>query len=230
MGQLTRAQIVSNGLQLAGDTSLTTLANTWLNAWLRAHYASWPWPYLHKRITGVALAAGTTSIDIGAGSNGVTPEIKRIISPLWLYSSTYSTARKLTVRATYGGDIGSEEVVHDSATWRGTPELIRIRAHTSTWGKWTLVPLPAPDRAYLLGIDYIEQPADLSSDSTVPICPSDRTMIQAVKQAALDYMGHRDEAMAEMQLLSAMATEDRLRYGEVAGTNDMITLDPSVFT
>lgn len=229
MGQLTRAQIVSAGLNKAGDTSLTTLANTWFNAWLRSQYRAWPWPFLHRRSSAISLAAGTTSLSVGAGSNGVTLEIQRILDPIRVGDSTYSTKKDARIVALVNGPQDYDENLNDPALTRGLPDRFKIRADSSLWGKWTLIPYPVPDKAYRIYLDYLEQPADISADATVPLYPNDRTMIQAVLVDALQYMDEGNRYQAELEILGSMVVDDRAKYGEVMGTNDQMGLDPGVF-
>lgn len=228
MGQLTRSQIVSNGLQLAGDTSLTTLGNVWLNMWLRQQYASWSWPFLFRSAIGVSLTSGSTSLSVGAGSNGITLEIQKIIDPIWVYDSAYNTKVMARVRTLAGSpDINTEERIYTAAQAQGTPTTFKVRPDSSTWGKKTLVPFPIPDKNYLLAFDYLEQPADISSDGTVPLYPNDMTMIQAVKYHALDYL--KAGAGDALQVLIQMQVKDRVSYGEEPGVGDEILLDVDSF-
>lgn len=220
MGQLSFATIVSEGLLLAGDDSLTTRANVWLNAWLRSQYAAWPWPFLQRRATGVSLASGATSLSFGAGAI-VTPEVKRILTPVFIYDSAYTTAKRVSVRTLTGGELVEDETVNNPSNNIGAPARFKVRADTSLWGKWLLIPTPVPDRTYLLAIDYIVQPADISTTTDVPLYPNDRTMIQAMKHAALDYLKEAD-APAALDVLASMVIDDRVKYGEVTGTNDQL--------
>ena len=230
MGQLTRAQIVDEGINLAGNSQLTTRANTWLNAWLRSQYAAWPWPFLHKRISGVALASASTSLLLGAGSNGVTAEIRRVLDPIQLYDSAYSLKGQLRIRPNNGANpLWDESSNNPSLT--GLPSHIKV-AQDTLWGRWKLYPWPIPQTNYLLAIDYLEAPADLSADASVPIYPNDRTMIQAVYTDALKYEQAGEDMTqyrAELEVLGRMVVDDRMKYGDVTGTNDQLGLDTNTF-
>jgi hypothetical protein len=237
MGQLTRAQIVTQALSKAGAdaTALTTLANTWLNTRLRTLYASWPWPFLHRPVSAIPLAAGTTALVVGAGSGGITNEIKRILDPLYIYDSAYTTKGKIRIRALLDETLDMELATQDTALNRGRPELVKVVADSALWGRWNLIPYPVPDKAYLLKLDYIEQPADINTaaggDAVKPIYPSDRTLVAAVVAEILAYdegLESPAAAVAEEEY-GALAVQDRVRYGEVFGTNDQLGLDGSVF-
>lgn len=229
MGQLTRAQIVEHGLAKAGaPENLTSEAEVWLNAWLRSQYRAWPWPFLQRRVTGVALGTGVQSLTLGAGAGGVTLEIARILDPLFIYSSGYTKQGRVRVRNITGGYPADDEIINNPVTNIGQPAQCKVRADTTLWGKWVLWFTPVPNADYLLAIDYIVQPADIAADATVPIYPNDRTMIQAVLADA--YQHQDDERYNDaLQVLASMVVDDRVKYGEVAGTNDVIGLDPSTF-
>ena len=144
MGQKTRAQIVSEGLLQAGDTSLTLRANVWLNAKLREIYSGWPWPFLQKRASGIALASGTTSLPFGNGSTE-TLEVKHIYDPIYVYRSDYSYQGPARIREFL--DHAPDEVMSNPATNIGPPAMFRVVPSNSIWGTWSLKPNPIPDRA-----------------------------------------------------------------------------------
>lgn len=227
MGQLTRDTLISEALLIAGDDSLSTRAVVWLNAWLRSQYRAWPWPFLHKRVSGLALNAGVQSLTLGNGSGGVALEIQRILDPIFVYDSSYSTRHRARIVNVHTHDLGADETVNNPASYRGLPGQFKVRA-ASTWGQWIIYPTPIPDKAYLLAVDYLEQPADLSGGSLIPVYPNDRTLIQSIVASAYQFMD--DERYGDaLQILGAMTIDDRGKYGEVAGTNDQLGLDPGVF-
>lgn len=230
MGQLTRGTIVTEGMRLAGRTDLSTQANIWFNAWLRSVYRSWTWPFLHKKALAVSLTAGTTSISFGAGSTE-TLEVQHIFDPIKVYSSDKRTLGIARIRQLEDGSLYSDEDLIDwsQTNNRGLPHAMRVRPDTSVWGKWTLLPYPVADNNYLLKIEYLVQPADISSDATVPIYPNDQTMIQAVKVDTLNFMHMFEQYALEKQILEDMRTSDKIKYGQVMGINDKLTLDGGVF-
>jgi hypothetical protein len=233
MGSLTRAQIVSQGLAEAGyDTTYQTIAETDLNARLQRIYSQFPWPFLQKRIAGVALTQGATSLDIGAGAAGVTNGIQRILNPMYLYRSDYTYSGRIQIRQIAGGPVDLDETVNNPATLTGPPQLMKVRQHNTTPGKWTLVPLPIPDRVYLLAVDYIDIPAPIATgaggDSTVPVYPNDSTLIKIVETWALKHAKHETYA-TERDVLADMIIQDRVVYGSVDGTNDNLGLDDGVY-
>lgn len=236
MGALTRAELVDEGTNLAGNSSLTTRANTWFNAWLRSQYRAWPWPFLQKRVSGVPLASASSSLLLGVGSGGVALEIQRIIDPVQIHKADYSGRGLVRIRQSSGSVIQNwDESTNNPATNLGMPQVLKVVTDT-VWGRWVLYPWPIPDVAYLLSFDYFEQPADMVQGSVgdvlVPIYPNDRTMIQAVYVDALKYESAGEDSSsyrAELEVLAAMVRDDRLKYGEVPGTNDRTNLDSTVY-
>ena len=232
MGIKTRSQIVTEGLLMAGDSKLTTRAKAWLNGWLRSQYAGFMWPFLLQQETGIALAEGEATFTIGAGSGGVTPAIRRIVDPIWIYTSDKKTRSRIRIHSMLETDESSELDVNDEAEHTGLPSQARCHADATTWGKWQVRFDRWADKDYLIKLSYYEQPEDIDEtsggDSTVPRYPNDRTMIKAVEVEALRYK-KAENFQNELEVLASMVVDDRLKFGEVPGQNDYILLDPSVF-
>lgn len=233
MGQMTRSEIVAQGLEEAGvDLTYKTQAETDLNKQLQRIYDAWPWPFLVRRASGVALGTGVTSLAIGAGSGGVAARIKRILDPIYLYNSDYSAAGTLRVRSIVGGALNLDENVMNPASFIGQSSIIKVRADTATFGKWNIIPGPVPNKAYLLAIDYIESPDPIATgsggDSTKPLYPNDAVLCKIVECWALRH-GKHETYQSERDVLAAMIVQDRVTYGAVDGINDSLPLDGSVF-
>jgi hypothetical protein len=231
VGALTRAEIVTQGLREAGNTSLTTRGNEWLNRWLRSQYMALDWPFLQRRATGISLALGATSVSFGAGSS-VTPQVQRIHDPVWLYNTDYTVRRKARIVSLLDGDEDRDETINNPSTHKGVPTTFKARPDATTEGKWTLVPEVIPDRSLLIALDYTELPDNINTatagDSTKPRYPNDDTMIQAVYVAALKH-DKADNYMAERDVLASMVLADRVKFGAALGINDTWGLDPKVF-
>lgn len=228
MGGLTRTEIITAGLANTSRSDLSDFAVTEFKAWLRQKAAEWSWPTLFRRIESVALAAGTRSLSIGNGANGVTPQIQRIIDPIWIGTSDYSQGTQLRVQSMTDGLSQYDESINDPVNKRARPVVVKVRPNTSLEGKWDLWFSPVPERAYVLDIDYILLPADPGA-SDKPWYPNDITMIKMVECLALKYAKRYDVLAQERQVLEAMGVGDRMRYGQIAGANDTLTLDSGIF-
>lgn len=199
--------------------------------WLRQTYLSWPWPFLHESRAQLSLPTGTTALTIGGGNGGITPEIQKVIDPIWVQTSDGGIRAMARIRQLTGGnDTHEEERVQSSATWRGLPSVFRVRPSTSTPGVWSLVPMPYPDKDYLISFDYIVLPANITSTDK-PIYPNDLTIVQAASVEALLYTNGHDDAGYQdaIQVLARRTAEDRTRFGSAPGINDVIQLDGNVF-
>lgn len=234
MGSMTRDEIITEGCLQAGvaPSQYTSRAVTWLKTWLKQQYRAWPWPFLLQSREGLSLPAGTTALAVGSGDGGISDEIARILSPLWVYDSSYGTRMKAPIISVNSTD--DNEAVQNSATYRGLPSRFKIRTGRTSGGlvNFDLIPFPFPNRDYLLQFNYIGVPTNpASATSTVPLYPNDMTMISAIKVACLkDKNGDNDpQYQAALTDLSAMSVADRIRDGSVPGTNDLLTMDNSVF-
>lgn len=228
MGALTRLQLVTQGLALAGDASLSSLAPTWLNAWLRKEYSAWPWPFLQRKQVGLALAAAATSVSFGNGAT-VTPEVLRIFDPVQVYTSDYRTRGQARVVSFVEQNPDLDESANDPATNIGLPTRIRVAPDSTLFGKYALKPWPIPDRAYLLNFSYWELPVALASDASVPVYPNDSTMLQAIVAQSYLHQQKNDEFGQAMEILAAMVMNDRAHFGQNNGINDTLGLDTSIF-
>lgn len=231
--QYSCADLISNGLLLAGDTSLTAVAVVWLNNWLRSQYAAWAWPFLQKRASGLTIAAGTESKLVGAGSGGVTDDIQSIYDPLYFYTTDRRARGMCRLVNLTGGDMSHDEDMRDDATQRGIPSQAKCRPSSTVNNQFTLIFDPVPDIDYLFSFDYIIQPADEvtsanSGGTAVPMYPNDQTIIQAVKVAALNHMKD-PSAPDEDAKLSAMVSGDRIKYGQTPGVNEDWGLNGKTF-
>lgn len=229
MGLLTRTQIFTEGGLQAGDDTQATRQAFWFNAWLRKQYCMWPWPFLKRRASGISLTTGATTVSVGAGAS-ITEEILRIFEPLVVYTSDSKTRLNAPIIELLMADILYDESSRDSTLGRSTPTQFKCRADATTYGKWSLIPFPVPDKAYLLAFDYQTIPANLSSDSQIPVYPNDRTLIQAAKCAALEYADGTSEALdRDLEVLASMVSDDRDAFGSAPGDNEYWQMDTSVF-
>lgn len=231
MGQYTRDEIVDQGLALAACDDLGDAEpEVELVAWLRRQAAGWPWPILHRPARDISLPAGTESFHLGAGST-ITDRVQRVLDPGYIYDTARRTRAYLRVDNVLGSAPEDDEDLQLS-TQTGQPTRIKVYPFTfttdATAGKWTIYPLPVPDRDYLVKLPYLLMPADPGA-SEHPWYPSDRTMIQMVFAVALKHRRMTEEYQVAMSELDAMVARDRMDYGQSAGINQSTELDTRVF-
>lgn len=223
MGNLSRDDIVSQGLRRGGNTDITTQAIEHLDNMLRSLYTGFDWPFLKRRKEDVSLVSGATSLSFGAGSGGVTAEISKIYDPIYIRTTDYTIQRRVArfMEFLEGGD-----------TWglqnaAGVPNLFKGEVDLTTQGKWVLRPDRIPDRNLLLLLNYMEIPVTLSGGDK-PIYPNDQTLVLGVVAFVRDYDDREDKdgALAKYEAAAGM---DRVKYGQSMGMNQRIGLDPNTF-
>ena len=233
MGKLTRTQIISQGITLAGKSTSTAafvslVVVSW-NALLRSAYKGWLWPYLNEQVSGISLAAAATSKTIGGGQGGITDDIDDIFDPLYIYDSAYQQLGKARIRQIRGGPAYREPAAINPATNTGIPQEFKARQGSgATDGQWVLTPYPFPDRNLLLAIDYKRLPADTTSDSDVPDYTNDRTLIYMAKVATLEHM-KAEEYAGELEVLATLVAQDFAKDAARTGMNDNLGMDPNFF-
>ncbi len=226
MGALTRAQIISEGILLGQRDDAGTVAIGWLQRWLDAVAASWPWPDVQREAVGIALPTPSlTGLILGNGMGGITERINKVKDNTWIYTTGGQNFFRVRIK-----NISNQPQDRIGPTGAvGTPQQIRV--FKTGDGKWTLYFYPNPDKAYLLSVAYWAIPAAMTADTDIPWYPNDETMVQAVAFKTHEFYDGKDSplTLAAQQLLSQAIANDRIRYGSVTGTNDVIQLDPARF-
>jgi hypothetical protein len=209
MGQLTRAEIVTEGLEMAGNTGLTTRANVWLNLWLSKVYTQWPWAFLQNHYGPISVAVGTQKVTFGAGQN-TDDRIHTIRRALLTDPVSGVVSTELQLRSS--SSVNALDILSGvSATNYGQPRVLHV-VPSSTAGQWELYFSPRPAVATRLVLVAHFTPDHLSADSDVPSYPNDETMMFAVYVAALRHQ--QDERwQSEAAELRRMIAADRSVHG-----------------
>lgn len=234
MATSTRLALITAGCKKAGrtDAGVLTEAVGWLNRWLRSQYRSWPWPFLNKRRSGLVLTPGVQSILVGGGNSGITTGVKAVRDSFYLRTSTYTHRSQPRLVPSLDLPVEVDPDMVNTATQRGAPTQVQVRAGSSPVSDvWQLTFYPVPDQAYVLNFDYTYLPADLTLDADIPLYPNDRTVEQAVAAETLFFANGADDPsyQAALQILGSMVIDDRVKDGQIPGTNDVWGLDGGVF-
>lgn len=231
MARLTYAEIRTTGGLEGGNDSVDSHIKTKMNAWLRKHYAQYPWPFLNRTAISATLASGATSMDVGAGNNAVTPQIVRVYGPIYWRDATSVTNRgKANISQLLNQDLNQIAAQYDSSITGSPLAFTYTEMQTAAGLKYvTIVPYPRPDKAYLLTFMYQYLPDDLQ-DTDVPLWPNEQTLIQCAKVQAIGY----DNANTawykeESETLASMVAADRDAHGGNASFGDKLQLDPVNF-
>lgn len=226
MGRLTRDQIVSEGQLLAGRDDAATQAATWLQRWLDAVAASWPWPVLQTESTGIALPSGTSLLEFGSGASvGPAYAVQKILDNVWIYNSAKTFRQRVRIRHQLTSPVDRIQ----PSTNTGTPQTCRIFGDAKVFGRWALSFDPVPNQNFLLTVPHLILPASITVGSEVPWYPNDETMVQAVAFKVSEFYEGKDspKTQAFQADLAGLVSNDRARYGNVPGTNDVLTLSPA---
>lgn len=231
MARLTFAEILTYGGLVGQNEAVSTWQSVKMKAWLRKHYAAWPWPFLISQATGIILAAGNTGQSVGGGDGGLATQISRIFSPIYYRTNGYSTRGVAPLRTIVGDDYSQAVGQVDATSQVGAPQsFIALPAQTAAGkSQFSITAFPVPDKAYTLAFTYQMLPDD-PADGDVPVYPNEMTLIQAAKVAALEYDQTNDPVYRqEADILAQMVAADRATYGGSPSFGDVMQLDSSVF-
>lgn len=232
MGNRLLSDIVSDGLLIAGDTSLTDLATRHLKSWLWDQAQEMAWSHLwHIKDISHELPANALAISIGGSGADVAPglTILRVNKMMWAETQA-------------GGATGHVELVRHAeahpdewsriidTTNKGSPSkcLIGPEKGVNTFGRWVGYFVPVFDKAYKIAVQVEQGPAD-PADSDKPWYPSDEVMIMVVKAMALEYGKRWDERAVIMDELDSKMSRVRLRNLSQGVANKPIQLNPTRF-
>jgi hypothetical protein len=233
MGALTHAQLVTESLEMAGNTGLTTRAQTWLGLVLRYLFGKFDFPVQigNAQPVVMSLAAGTATLTLPtvAGSP-VTYAMKRVmVTPsgsrdwrdigIFEQSSLPPGNVPDDIDSTYKATLPSRV---------GRPSSVFVKAAQDGL---QLAFSPVPDGAYfvlLVAEGFTLSTVTSYSAASVNMYPDDLTVMQGVTAMALKHMND-ERAPAEWQLFEKMAGQDRVRYGMMNGANSPVGLNPRHF-
>lgn len=227
MGSLTRDTIVSEALQLAGNTGLTSRANVWLQAFLDQVYSSHRWPFLRSRYGPTNITAGTTSVTAGGSGGTITTDALNGIWRLRIADSVNNGMKR---------DLNIEDAdsIHpeDDPAWvdttsRSVPTVALVAPSATVNNQWVISFKPVPDKTYRLLTVAGLRPAAIGGPTT-PFYPNDETLIQSVYVQALRHQNDERFA-AEWDVLRTMIAADRVKFGRRPGAGRAWQLAPRVF-
>lgn len=229
MGSIGYSDLLTIGIRKAGaPPNISTAITDEFKAWIRTQATAFPWPVLQVRYNGIALAAGVSSLALGAGYGGISQKIHRLTDPIHIYNSTYTIRGKVRVSTIIPSeDQDADPNLNNPATNVGMPSKVRARRSGGLAGEYGLEFDRITDRAYLLAIDTWIVPSDPSGTNTFWY-ENDVTLIKAVEVLALHHIKAPNADLEEQKLIN-MTVSDRLKYGEIPGINQEWGLDPNTF-
>lgn len=166
---MNRGQIVAQGLELGGNTGITSLANDFLNLFLDNLARSKDFETL---ITEASISGTAGSSDVDISSLATYRSILRV----------HLDGDDQPLKQQDYPDIWKQVRVDTAAGSTGTPEHFAIKPDSTTLVLW-----PIPKTQPVGKILYYRVPAAMTSDSDVPWFADAHTMVNAVADFSATY-------------------------------------------
>lgn len=225
MGSLTHDQIINEGLELAGNISLTTRAQKWLTLLLRDLMDKFTLPQQVSFQGSKNMASGTSSVLVGGASGEILLNYEiRGVRKAWIsVDTTYTDQDEIEVvpQSRVGVPTGL------NSTKTGRPSRLYLTPNVNSFAaSFDLV----TDRAYTLVVlaEGILGTYTAYSAALVNVYPNDFTLVQGIMALALKHQ--KDEtAPMEWQEYLRMVREDRVSYGNKGNANKKMELNSRTF-
>lgn len=209
MSALTRDQIISIALQQAGNTTITNLAQDWLNNILDRLYEDEKWPFQRKSAEGV----------VGIGS--VEVDLPDDFIDLW---NEYGLRLVDSQGKEFPLKIRDEDYLDlvSDPDGVGTPEIAVLDFNTKTWR-----PYPLTNQSFGWRLRYKHKPARLT-ENVAPLFPNDQLLIEAIYTMALRYEDD-DRAPQDLAFLTGLIRKYKKGFNRQISKTDKFNLHPEVF-
>lgn len=222
MGLLTHAEMVTEALELAGNTGLTTRAQKWLGLILRRLNLFFTFPQTAnvKGVVVVAAAQDTFTVGRDAGADILNSvQVNGISRALITEDGSADDWQEIDI--VFLGKASAEIVNLAGST--GRPRALLVE--TDTQANYEITIAPIPDKAYriLLICDSVELNQPAYSGSIVNPYPDDLTVVQGVYAMALRHQ-QDERAASEWSLFEDMEKKGRVRFGNMNKANSKIGL------
>jgi len=186
---LTRDTLIAHSMRLAGNESVTTFAQDWLNNTIDTLGQMFRWPELEKE--------GTGSILVGVASTALPADFGNLWNRLAL-SLTISSVSHILEPLTR-----NEYNALGENTRQGKPKYVLFDLNAKTW-----VTFPLPDATYTWSLIYHIKPARLSGDTVITF-GNDEIFIQALYIRILQFEDdarYKEEFQVLLQMINAFLT------------------------
>lgn len=233
MGRLTHSQIVTEAIELAGNTGLTTRAQKYLELILRDLYEKSPWPFSglgtidDAPITPQTIASGVQTLQLGAGGGGLDTTV-RSVRRVWICTNGQTDFTELQVEHISTMDMPVRAYTGVSGVSNGRP--LRCLVHLNTNNSMTLYFDPKPNKTYAVWTmteGYLTSLGTYSA-SLVSAYPNDLTVVQGVFAMCLKHQQDERYGVEWAEYLR-MAKEDRARFMQASNANSRMRLSPRSF-
>lgn len=223
MGTLTHAEMVTEALELAGNTGLTTRAQKWLGMVLRRLNEKFTFPQTVSIKEIVEVDAGDDGFSVGraASADAFASQQVNGIQRVLMCSEALNDWEDLTVE--FIGNLSAQTASISSAV--GRPQVAIIETDSASQANFEVSLVPPPDRPYRLIViaNAVGLEQAVYSASVVNPYPDDLTVVQGIYALALKHQ-QDERAASEWALFEDMEKKDRVRYGNMNHASSKIGL------
>ncbi len=205
---MTRAQIIEQGLELAGRPDLVSQARVWLSMFLEDIYLNQDLEWLEKYQVGISAAANGIAVplDYRAAKSGV------------LVTPNGQTAKLNFL--TKSEEIDEKKIIQGASI--GAPQFVYVDQDTRTFNF-----IPLPDQQYTMNLRYYFVPeiGDFDSD----LCDEDvprwgmpsSILVDHIKSRAMEYNDDQRAPNAEVQVKNKFTEAKMNNHDRRAGPSRM---------
>jgi len=223
MALVTNDELITEALELAGDSSLKQRALFWLNRWVISESNKVPWPHTLVTHGPVSVSGGTSRLLLGLEGSELMNRVHSIRG-IRRWSSAAGAGRGMHFN-------GSEEVRDQSpgAWMREFSRDTGMQVNTEDLGNstWALnfSPVSNAQMDLLLYLKLVPEVQELGQVSPYP---NHETLVQALYCYALKHQND-ERQMAEENKLQRMVQEDRAVFLKLGGNNQRMNLSSRTF-
>lgn len=222
MALATNEELITEALELAGDSSLKPRALFWLNNWVASESGKVPWPHTLQTVGPLVADGGATQFLLGASGD----LLNRVHSVRGLRHTTGA------------GLVGAQLHFRDSEEVRGMATSAWLREFERTSGLqvnlqnkgkgvWAVNFSPALTRS-LSFMAYLQLIPATQTLLEVSDYPNAETLVHAIYCAALKHQNDERQMVEETKLMR-MVSEDRAVYLKLGGSSQHFPLSSRTF-
>lgn len=209
MGMLSYADLLSESLELSGDTSLQPRAIAWLNAALVNLYTSAAWPFLIDRYGPFEIPVGYQALDAFGNGEGTENGIFTI-HKVFVGNMQGGKRRELGVKQVLNMTADDEEMLNPPDQRGGTAtELIMSGSGQPFRWNLSLNRMTAEPFRMVYVAQAVPPSFTVAQINDFPAYPNDETIIQCIKAKALFHQGDERWTIEEDRL-QQMVRQDRV--------------------
>jgi hypothetical protein len=223
MGTLTHAELVTEALELAGNTGLTARAQVWLGLVLRHLNEKFSFPQLANLKAVKVVTAGTSSFSVGRDASADVLASVQVngIDRILMAANDELDSEWEDLIIEYMPRVSG--VATGLAASSGRPRVAIVETDNQANFDVTLAPYPDESYRLLIIANSLGLNQATYSAAVVNPYPDDLTVLQGIYALALKHQ-QDERAREEWEKFEDMAKKDRVRYGNMNHANSKVTL------